>query len=285
MCDEKQLAALGGARMDRRQFAGASAIAALAAIGSAGPARAQIKIDPASVTFPAPGGTMDGYFYHSATKNPGIILWPDIAGLRTTFVAKAKRLSDAGYSVLALNPYYRAQPAPQFADFDEFRSNGGMDKVAPWRAALTADAVIETAKAAVAWLDQQPSVDTTKGIGVQGYCMSGGYAVWTAAAAPDRVKAVASFHGAGLVGDDEKSPVKLLGQTKASYLFAIARSDDKTAPGDKTALAAAAKAAGRPAIVEVYPADHGWCVADAPAYDGVQADKAWDKLLDLYDKL
>ncbi|MEO6041254.1 MAG: dienelactone hydrolase family protein [Croceibacterium sp.] len=284
MCDELQLAGMRSAPMDRRQFAGAGALTALAALTPAGTARAAGPNDNV-VKFAAPGGTMDGFFFHPAGKNPGVILWPDIAGLRTTFLAKSHRLSDAGFAVLALNPYYRNAPAPQFEDFDDFRTRSGNDKVAPWRAALTADAIMDTAKAAIAWLDQQPSVDTAKGVGAQGYCMSGAYAVWTAAAVPERVKAVASFHGAGLVGDDEKSPVKLLGQTHASFLFAIARNDDKTAPGDKDALRAAAKAAGRPAMVDVYAADHGWTVADSPTYDGAAADKAWDKLLDLYDKL
>ena len=82
---------------------------------------------------------------------------------------------------------------------------------------------MEIAKAVVTYLDADEAVDTARGIGVQGYCMGGPFAVWTAAAAPERVKAAASFHGGGLVGEEETSPVKVLGQTQASYLFAIAR--------------------------------------------------------------
>ena len=193
----------------------------------------------------------------------------------------SRRLARQGYTVLILNPYYRDAEAPQFDDFDAFR-DGGMEKVAPWREKLTAEAVMATAKAVIAYLDGNEAVDTARGIGVQGYCMSGPFAVWTAAAAPERVKAAASFHGAGLVGEEDTSPVKMLGQTQASFLFAIARNDDQRAPGDKTALKAAADAAGRPAAIKVYRADHGWTVADSPVYNYDEDDASWERLLALY---
>ncbi len=43
-----------------------------------------------------------------------------------------------------------------------------------------------------------------------------------------------------------------------------------------------------PARVEVYPALHGWCVADmprdggAPIYNEAEAERAWARLLELY---
>ena len=41
-------------------------------------------------------------------------------------------------------------------------------------------------------------------------------------------------------------------------------------------------------LKELYPAKHGWCVADmpiekgAPIYNATQAERAWGKLLALY---
>jgi carboxymethylenebutenolidase len=283
MCDELQLAQMGRARVNRRDFGKIGAIAALAAACTPGTAEAQAGLKQMAATFPAPGGKMDAIWVTPAQgKHPAIIMWPDIAGVRDSFIAMSKRLARQGYSVVLLNPYYQDAPAPQFDDFDAFRNGGGMDKVAPWREKLTAANVTELAKAVVTWLDKQDAVDTAKGIGVVGFCMTGGFGVWTAAAVPERVKAVASFHGAGLVGDADTAPVKELGQTQASYLFAIARNDDRTAPGDKDALKAAAMAAGRPAEVEVYRADHGWTVDDSPVFDPDAADKAWDRMLNLF---
>ena len=283
MCDEKQLAEMARAPVNRRQFGKLGALAGLAALAPAGNASAQGALMETYPTFDAPGGTMDAFFVYPAEgKHPAIIVWPDIAGLRDSFMAMGRRLARRGYAVLVVNPFYRNEPAPQFDDFDAFREQNGFEKVAPWRELLTPEAVMETAKATVEWLDLQEMVDTSKGIGTQGYCMGGPFTVWTAAAAPERVKAAASFHGGGLVGEGETAPVNMLGATQASYLFAIARNDDRTSPGDKDALKAAAAAAGRPAVVEVFRADHGWTVDDSPAFDFEAGDRAWERMITLY---
>ena len=227
---------------------------------------------------------MDAFFLHPQQgKFPAIIVWPDIAGYRDAFSSMGRRLAREGYTVLILNPYYADKESPQFDDFEDFRDNGGMEKVTPWREKLTPATVMEIAKATVAYLDGNEAVDTSKGIGVQGYCMGGPFAVWTAAAAPERVKAAASFHGGGLVGDAPDAPIKLIPATQASYLIAIAKNDDANAPGDKDALKAAAQAAGRPAEIEVYQADHGWTVPDSPVYNEAEAERAWTRLLALYE--
>lgn len=289
MCDQDQLAEMGKSTksggLSRREFAAMGAVATAVALTPLDGAQAQAnRLDESNVRFDAPDGRMDAFMLRPAEgKHPAVIVWPDIAGYRDAFSSMGRRLAREGYTVLILNPYYRDKEAPQFDDFDDWRNNGGMDKVAPWRAKLTAEGVMATAKAVVAYLDGHDSVDAAKGIGVQGYCMGGPFTVWTAAAAPERVKAAASFHGGGLVGEDATSPVKMLGQTQASYLFAIARNDDRTAPGDKDALKAAAAAAGRPAVVKVYAADHGWTVADSPAYNYDEDDSAWTALLELYE--
>jgi carboxymethylenebutenolidase len=287
MCELDQLSEMspdeGG--VSRRQFGTIGAVAGLgAAFAPWATACAQgTSLTENNVSFAAPGGTMDAFFVHPAAgKHPAVIIWPDIAGLRDAFKAMARRLAAEGYSVIVANPFYQDAPAPQFKDFEDFRANGGFQKVGPWMAKNTFDAVTGTARAVVAWLDAQPSVDTAKGIGTQGYCMGGPFVVRTAAAVPSRVKAGATFHGGGLVADDPNAPIKLLPQTQASFLFAIAQNDDARAPGDKDALKAAAEAAHRPAEIEVYHGDHGWTVADSPVYNEAEAERAWARMLALY---
>ena len=285
MCELDQLSDMGG--VSRRGFNTIGALAAFAAASA--PINAAVAADglsEAMVKFPAPGGTMDAFFVHPAKgKHPAVIMWPDIASLRDAFKAMARRLAGAGYSVIVPNPFYKDAPAPQFADFDAFRKDDGFKKVGPWMAHNTPEAVADMSKAVVAWLDKQPSVDTKKGVGVQGYCMSGTWTVRTAAAVPGRVKAAAGFHpGNGWEGDGPDTPLKLFAQSRATHLLALAQNDDKTKPEIKDEIKKAADAAGRPATVEVYHADHGWTVPDSPVYNKDEAERGWSNLLALYAK-
>ena len=78
----------------------------------------------------------------------------------------------------------------------------------------------------LAFLDAQPQTNKSKKAGVQGYCMGGPMAFRTSAAVPNRVGAVASFHGGGLVRDMPSSPHLQAAATKAQFLVAIAENDD-----------------------------------------------------------
>ena len=124
MCDQDQLTEMG---VSRRQFGTLGAVAGLgAAFAPWATACAQGAggLVEADVSFAAPGGTLDGFFVHPAEgKHPGVILWPDIAGLRDAKKVMARRLASSGYSVLVVNPFYRSAPAPQFKDFADFRDN------------------------------------------------------------------------------------------------------------------------------------------------------------------
>jgi carboxymethylenebutenolidase len=141
------------------------------------------------------------------------------------------------------------------------------------------------AKAFIGWLDQQPSVAKNRKMGTQGYCMGGPMAFRTAAAVPDRVGAVASFHGGGLVTTTPNSPHLQAAKTKAQFLVAVAANDDQRAPNDKTVLKEAFEKANLPAEIEVYTgAAHGWCPPDSSVYNEPQAEKAWSRLLVLYGK-
>jgi carboxymethylenebutenolidase len=181
---------------------------------------------------------MDAFMVQPASgKHPAVILWPDIASIRESKRNIARKLASAGYAVLVVNPYYRDVAGEQFADFADFIADGGFQKVGPWRGKLNAQAIMSDTTAIVGWLDQQPGVDTARGIGTQGYCMGGPFTVWSAAAVPSRIKAAASFHGGGLVRpDNPMSPHALLGKIKASLLIAVAQDDDAKAPPTRPPL-------------------------------------------------
>lgn len=285
MCELDQLSSMG--TVNRRQFTRMGVMlgagATMAACSTT--AEAEAGLSERMVTFAAAGGTMDGLFVHPAgKKSPAVILWPDIAGLRPSKMAMGRRLAAAGYAVLVANPYYRSVAGVRFEDFAAFRDGGGFQAVGPWREKNTPAAIMETAKSVVGWLDAQDAVDTSRGIGNQGYCMTGSWTIYSAAAVPSRVKAAVSFHGGGLAGDDPTSPMNMFDDLAddARALIAIAKNDDANAPADKDKLRAAAQAAGLEAEIEVYEGDHGWTVLDSPVYNEAAAERAWQRLLATY---
>jgi carboxymethylenebutenolidase len=288
MCEESKLAEWARATISRRQFGALTGAAALAACAS-GEAESVAQnplpgLKERGVNFATADGTLDGFFVQPESgTHPAVILWPDIASIREAKRNIARKLAQAGYAVLVVNPYYRDVTGEQFADFATFIADGGFQKVGPWRKKLDAAAIMRDATAIVDWLDRQEGVDHAHGIGTQGYCMGGPFTIWSAAAVPARIKAAASFHGGGLVRpDDPMSPHALLPKVDANLLIAVAKDDDAKAPTDKTVFADAAKAAEVDAIVTVYPGNHGWMVSDSPAFDTTAAARGEADLKALY---
>jgi carboxymethylenebutenolidase len=269
----------------RRSFlltvAAASATGAVPALGKDAGAKKVIEKDVAVHTA---DGSADAAMFVPAGRGrwPAVLMWPDILGLRPVFREMGKRLAAQGYVVLVPNPYYRAQKAPVIEGPFDFNSKSDMARIMTFRQGLTDEMVDRDAAAYVTFLDAQPHTDRKRKAAVQGYCMSGPLSFRTAAVRPDRIGAVATFHPGGLVTDKPSSPHLLIPKTKAAFLIGLAKNDDERSPKDKDVLKAAFAAAHRPATVEVFPANHGWCVAGSQTYDEAQAERAWAELLPFY---
>src|ERR671936_126199 len=231
-----------------------------------------VAVTESEVTVPTPDGNADCYFVHPASGTaPAVLVWPDIFGLRPAFRQMGKRLAESGYAVLVVNPFYRQKKAPTA----EKGSATPIQQLLPLAGALTETTQMTDAKAFIGWLDRQASVNKNRKVGTQGYCMGGPIAFRTAAAVPDRVGAVASFHGGGLVTNTPNSPHLQAAKTKAQFLIEIADNDDKRSPTEKDVLKETFAKANLPAEIEVYPAAHGWCPPDTQVYNEAQAEKAW----------
>jgi carboxymethylenebutenolidase len=284
MCDDGTVADnsqyLKAKKLTRRQFGAMSAGAGLAMILPRA-ANAQ-AVAGADIDVTTPDGVADCYFVHpSSGSHPGVLIWPDAFGLRPAKRQMADRLAESGYSVLVVNQYYRTQRAPvvNTTNFAEVR-----DILGPLMGSLNADTQTRDATAFISFLDTQPTVDRNRKIGTMGYCMGGPFTMRTAAAVPDRVGAAASFHGGGLVTDQANSPHLLVPQMKAQYLFAIAANDDENQPEAKNVLRDSFAQARLQAEIEVYAgAMHGWCPPDSTVYDEAQAERAWSRLLALFE--
>ena len=268
--------------ISRREFSAAGAAAASVTAASAANA-ATPKVVDEDVTIKTPDGTCDAAFVHPASGSyPAVILWPDIVGLRPVKREMAARLAAEGYSVLVPNPFYRSAKAPVFGPDFDFAKPEDRNKAFEMRKPLTEAAVMRDASAYVAWLDKQRPVNRRVKMGTVGYCMGGPMTMQTAAAVPERVGAGVSCHGGGLVTKDPDSPHLLIKKMKASYHFAVAKNDDEREPDAKDVLGKACTAANMVASIEVYSANHGWCVPGSAVYDKDQAERAWGKMLTLY---
>ena len=241
-----------------------------------------VAVTDREVTIKTPDGTADCYFvYPSTGAAAGVLLWPDIFGLRPAMRQMGKRLAESGYSVLVVNPFYRQQKSPTAAQ----GAATSIKELIPMMQALNETTHMTDARAFIGWMDQQSQVAKNRKVGTQGYCMGGPMALRTAAAVPDRVGAAASFHGGGLATDQPNSPHLQAAKTKVQLLIAIAENDDARAPKEKDVLKETFSKANVPAEIEVYAgAAHGWCPPDSQVYNQPQAEKAWSRLMALYGK-
>jgi carboxymethylenebutenolidase len=239
------------------------------------------------VEIKTPDGTADAALFYPKAKGkfPAVLLWPDVMSLRPVFRDMGRRLAAAGYVVLVPNLYYRVQKAPVIQGSFNFANPQDRAKLMPMRATVTPEGTAKDAVAYIAFLDAQPQTNKAKKAGVQGYCMGGPLSFQTAAAVPDRIAAVASFHGGGLLTAKPDSPHLLLPKTKAAYLIEIADNDDKQDPTVKDKLKVAFAEAKLPAQIEVFEgANHGWTVKGSQVYNEEAAERAWSNLLALYKK-
>jgi carboxymethylenebutenolidase len=270
-------------KISRRAFG----VVMAAAVGttSAGGVLADNNTIESDVEIKTADGVCDAALFHPRGKGPwpAVLMWPDIMGLRPAFRDMGRRLAAQGYVVLVPNPFYRSRRAPVISGNFDFNDPEARKTLFGYRGAMSDDGVAHDAQAYIAFLDAQPQTAKGRKAGVQGYCMGGELSFRTAAAVPARIGAVGSFHGGnGLVTDKPNSPHLLIPKTNAVFLVCQAQNDDAQKPGVKDALKQAFVAAKRPASVEVYPANHGWCVPGGQAYDAAQAERAWAALTALY---
>jgi carboxymethylenebutenolidase len=270
--------------LTRRTFClmtlGAGVVAALPALAGA------VETKGEDVDIKMPAGIADAYFVHPAKgRHPGVLIWPDIFGLRPAFKEMATRLAQSGYAVLVINPFYRTKRAPTSAEHADIDDPATRAALMALHATLNADTNQVDAKAFVDFLDRQAAVDTKRKLGTMGYCMGGPSVMYTAAGVPARIGAGATFHGGGLATDKPDSPHLLIPRMKAQFLIAIAANDDARDPKAKDTLRDAFAKAKLPAEIEVYAGTkHGWCPTDSHVYDHDQAEKAWGRMLALFDR-
>jgi len=208
----------------------------------------------------------------------------DAFGLRPRIEEMADRIAERGYAVLAPNVFYRAGRAPvlPFPDMTEEGARGEFFKsVRPLMGELTAERM---ATDGAAYLDELAKVADGP-VAITGYCMGARLGWRIAAAHPDRVAALAGFHGGGLVTDDPESPHRSADALRAELYFGHADQDPSNSAEQIAALDAALDEAGVPHTTEVYEgAAHGYTMSDTPAYNENAAERHFAALFELLER-
>lgn len=283
MCDESFFAK-HARDLTRREF-GAMALGTGAAMLLPRAANA-LDVTSTQIDVETPDGLADCYFAHPVSgRHPGVVVWPDARGIRPTYRQIAERLAESGYAVLVVNPYYRSHRGPVLGDDADPREGDTMSILGPLLAELSPETEVTDALTMVEFLDTREVVDTGRRMGTMGFCLGGPATFRTAAEFPERVGAGASFHGVRLVTDEPTSPHLLVPQMNARFLIAIAEDDDANDPEAKRVLRDAFDDAGLEAEIEVYEgAMHSWTTPDSPVHHPEQAERAWNRMLAVFEE-
>jgi carboxymethylenebutenolidase len=233
-------------------------------------------------------GTCDAFLYHEddGRRLPAVMHLPDIVGIRASHRQMARRLAERGYVVLLPNIFYRTARSPVFNFQPKFPDDRTMKRMGELAGPLTQEAMEQDAASYVNYLATQHCVSETR-MGAVGYCFSGAMALRAAAARPDRIGAIVSFHGGGLVTDKPTSPHLALTRIPTSggpRLYFGHATNDQFMPQEAIDKFNAALAAwGGKYESEVYEgALHSWTVPDSPVYNQPQAERAFAKLTELF---
>lgn len=239
-----------------------------------------------SVDITTQDGTADAYLVHphDGSRHPAVLLYMDAFGLRPHLEKMADRLAEAGYTVLVPNVFYRHGRSP-VVELPEFIDPAARPEIfqqlGPLIRSLTPDLAMRDADAYLRWLTACPQV-TDGPVGVVGYCMGARLALRTAGTYPERVAALAGFHGGGLATEDPDSPHLVADRISAEAYFGHADQDPSLPPEQIDRLDKALAAAGIRYQAEVYPgAHHGYTQADTASYNAEAAERHWTALLAL----
>jgi carboxymethylenebutenolidase len=233
-------------------------------------------------------GVSDSVFFHpeGAGPWPGVLYLTDIGGIRDANRQSADRLAQQGYAVLVPNIFYRTSRTPLQPSIRTLDDEGRKKRMAELSGPLTPEAMESDSATYIEALTAQNA--TQKGpqkgmIGVVGHCFSGKMAMFAAAARPDKVAAVASFHSGGLYTDAPTSPHLALPRIKARLYFAHADKDHSMSDDAIAKFEQALANWGGKFESETYRgAYHSWTSSDSPVYNQAAAERAFKKLLELF---
>jgi len=239
------------------------------------------------VEVPTEDGVADAYLVVPDGGGPGVILFMDAFGLRPRLEEMAETIAARGYAVLVPNLLYRGGPRPKIdmADLADPDKRGAIfGQIMPLIIALDTAAISRDAAKHIDFLSAQDGVEAGPVV-ITGYCMGGMNALRVIETLPDRVKAIASFHGGNLVTDQPESPHLAVGSITGEVYFGHADNDQSMSADQIKVLEAALDEAGVTYNSELYEgAAHGYTMSDTAAYNAAGEQRHWENLFALLER-
>jgi carboxymethylenebutenolidase len=215
---------------------------------------------------------------------PAVVMYPDAGGPRTAFDEMAAQLAGYGYVVLVPDVYYRSGDWEPFDMGTVFGDPDERKRLYSMISSVTPEAMATDASAFFDYLAARPDVRGDK-FGTTGYCMGGRTSMTVAGRVPERVAAAMSFHGGGLVTEEDSSPHLAADRITATVYVGGAENDQSFTPEHAETLDKALTAAGVEHTVEIYPAGHGFAVPDNAPYDEAAAARHWDAMREVFGRV
>ncbi|GAC1425576.1 MAG: dienelactone hydrolase family protein [Acidobacteriaceae bacterium] len=231
-----------------------------------------------------PDGVADAILFapQAGKPFPGVLFLPDIGSIRAANRGMASRLAAEGYAVMLANPFYRTGRPPLWTFERSWSDPKTIQRFEELTAPLTPEACAADANSYIDRLLEQPEVRRGM-VGIVGYCFTGAMALHGPASHPEHVAAAASYHGGGLFkADDPQSPHRVLPKIEARLYFGHAANDNSMTAAQIAGFEQALAEWGGIYESETYAAAHGWTVPDNPAYNELEAERAFEKLKQLF---
>ncbi|MDA1000150.1 MAG: dienelactone hydrolase family protein [bacterium] len=212
---------------------------------------------------------------------PAVMIYMDAPGIRDELRGFARRIAGEGYYCLLPDLYYRLGTLRfDFKNRDETMRKQIFDA---WHS-LTNATVMSDTEGVLSFFKENPRVREGSW-GCAGYCMGGQFVVSAAGTYPEGMAAGASFYGVDVVTDKPDSPHLLAPRIKGELYMAFAEVDEWVPGNVIPDMKAAFDARGVSYRCDQYAGTHhGFCFPERPVYVREAAERAWAKMLDLFQR-
>jgi len=201
---------------------------------------------------------------NGAGAQPGVIIVHEVTGLNDQIREVAAKFAERGFVALAV-------------DFYEGKTASGMEDGAPLREKVTEDVLRAKVGAGIKYLQSRPYCSGQ--LGVTGFCMGGGFALWSACLFPDEIGACSIFYGR--IGN-----MDLLDNLKHPVIGNFGGDDAGITTWAGEHLWPEMVKRGKSLDMKVYPgAPHGFARhSDPRSYRAESAEDAFERTFALFDK-